>query len=222
MRMNNSWIAAYYPSNLIEDQRIKSLFCLLYDKVIFHFPIAHTGCGGGAGISAEFSDDPLVEAGVLELREEFLLDVVDVDFSPGHPWGTDGVRRYHDLNATGMALICCQKENAIPATDQSDLPLPVSLLRTVEMLPEPPGFQAGALAIQSLDLSLPPLATLNSHDVLEARERLKNELIPFRGCHVRPRAEGAFWHRCRCHHGQPIQGGQGTWLRQMFFLDLLI
>ena len=36
------------------------------------------------------------------------------------------------------------------------------------------------MAIQSLDLALPPFACLNAEDVLEAREKLKNELIPFR------------------------------------------
>jgi len=180
MKTQNQWIAAYYPSDLVEDQRLKSLFCLVYDKVIFHFPIAHTGCGGGVGVSDFYSEDPLVEEGILELREEFLLNEIEADFSPGHPWGTDEeFLRYHDLNVTGMALLCCEKEGAVPATGKANTPIPVSVLKSID-LTRAAGIQAAALAIQSLELALPPFAELKSHDVLEARERLKNELIPFR------------------------------------------
>ena len=72
--MKREWVAAYYPSDLVEDQRLKTLFCLLYDKVVFHFPVTGMACGGGHGISGFYSDDPLVEEGVLDLREELLLD----------------------------------------------------------------------------------------------------------------------------------------------------
>lgn len=178
--MHNQWIAAYYPSDLLEDQRLKTLFCLLYDRVVFHFPIAHTGCGGGWGISDAFSHDPLVQEGVLDLREEFLLNEIDADFSPGHPWGTDEeFEKYHELNVTGMALLCCEKEGAVPATSRPNTPIPVSLLVTGN-LTRAAGLQAAALAMQSLDLALPPFSTLKSHDILEARDKLKDQLIPFR------------------------------------------
>lgn len=178
--MYNEWIAAYYPSDLVDDQRVKTLFCLLYDRVVFHFPVAHMACGGGHGISELYSNDPLVEEGILDLREEFLLDEIDGDFSPGHPWGTDEeFQRYRDLNVTGMALLCCERENAIPATNRPTVPIPISLL-TPRDLSRAAGIQAGALAIQSLNLTLPPFSTLESHDILEARDRLRDQLVPFR------------------------------------------
>jgi len=179
-KMRNEWIAAYYPLDIVEDQRIKTLFCLLFDKVVCHFPIAHTGCGGGCGISSEFSDDPLVDEGVLELREEFLLEEIQGDFSPEHPWGTDEeFQKYFDLNVTGMALICCTKERAVPATHKTDTPIPISVLSALDVN-RAAKIQASALAVQSLDLTMPAFATLESYDILEAREKLKDQLSPFR------------------------------------------
>ena len=75
--MKQEWIAAFYPSDVFEDPRLKTLLCLLYDKVVIHFPITDMACGGGSGISGEFSDDPLVEKGILDLREEVLLDEIE-------------------------------------------------------------------------------------------------------------------------------------------------
>lgn len=177
--MYKEWIAAYYPDDLVDSQQTKSLFCLLYDKVIVHFPIAGTYCGGGCGISEYFSDDPLVEEGVLEFREELLLNEIEQDFSSGF-WGTkEEFRRYCDLNATGMALICCEKEGAVPATDKKDMPLPISLLHSLN-ISRSAHIQAGALALRSIQLTLPAFKTLTSYEVLEVREKLKDELIPFR------------------------------------------
>ena len=127
--MKQDWVAAYYPSDLVENQWVKTLFCLLFDKVVFHFPVSSMACGEGHGISSFYSDDPLVEEGILDLREEILLDEIKGDFTPGHPWGTDAeFQRYHDLNVAGMALLCCEKEGAVPATNNVSTPLPISLL----------------------------------------------------------------------------------------------
>lgn len=178
--MSDEWVAAYYPSDLVEDQRLKTIFCLLFDRVVCHFPIANMGCGGGCGISGAYCDDPLVDEGVLDLREEFLLSEIDCDFSPGHPWGTDEeFGRYHDLNVAGMALNCCQTEGAVPATSNPSAPIPVEML-TRHDVPRDVEAQAAALAIQSLDIALPPLATLRSEEILEARGLLAEQLIPFR------------------------------------------
>jgi hypothetical protein len=178
--MHNEWIAAYYPSDLVEDQGLKTLFCLLYDRVVYHFPVSHMAFCGGHGTSDLFSDDPLVKEGVLDLREEFLLDEIDEDSYPTNSLDTDEeFQRYYDLNVTGMALLCCEKEGAVPATNRPTAPIPISLLRSRD-LSRAAGIQAGALAIQSLDLALPQFSTLESHDILEAREKLKDQLVPFR------------------------------------------
>lgn len=178
--MKQEWTAAYYPSDLVQDQKSRTLFCLLYDKVICHFPVSSMACGGGHGISGEFSDDPLVEAGVIELREEFLLDEIEGDFSPGYYWGTDEeFNRYYELNVTGMALQCYAQEGAIPVTDRERTPIPVSILPSFD-LQRAARVQAGALAIQSVAMVLPAFAELTSNEILEARDRLKEQLLPFR------------------------------------------
>lgn len=177
--MSKKWIAAYYPSSLIENKRTRTLFCLLFDKVILHFPISSMACGGGSGISNDFADDILVDEGVIELREEFLLDEIDIEFT-GDPWGTEEeFNRYYDLNVTGMALQCCGQQNAVPVTDRQDSPLPVSFLPDFN-LKRAANLQAGAIAIQSLDLALPSFSGLESNDIMRARELLKDHLVPFR------------------------------------------
>ena len=61
-----------------------------------------------SGISEFFGDDPLVGAGVLELREEILLPDVEVKFPPGHFWGTEGESdHFVQLQPTAMALNTC-------------------------------------------------------------------------------------------------------------------
>lgn len=174
------WVAAYYPLDLIEDERTKTLFCLLFDKVICHFPYAHTGCGGGAGWSGFYAGDPLVEEGVLELYEEPLLGEIEGEFSDGYPWGTDEeFKIYHDLNSAGMALKYCAKADAIPATDRVGCPVPVSILSQFDPK-RAADIQAAALAIQSVTMAIPAFATLNSEQILEAREVLKDQFAPFR------------------------------------------
>ena len=72
------WKAAYYPKEIIENQRTKTILCLLFDKIVCHFPVQEPPtCGGCSGISDFFSDDPLVKAGILELEEEYLLSGIE-------------------------------------------------------------------------------------------------------------------------------------------------
>ena len=178
--MRREWIAAYYPADVFDDQRLKTVLCLLYDKVVIHFPVSGMACGGGHGISEAFSDDPLVEEGILDLKEEVLIEDIEGDFTPGHPLGSyEELRRYYELNVTGMALRYCQDECAVPVTDQADTPIPISVLGTLD-LEYAARMQASALAIESVSLVLPPFAALNSHEILEAREALKDELGAFR------------------------------------------
>ncbi len=100
-KMRREWIAAFYPSDVFEDPRLKTILCLLYDKVIIHFPITDMACGGGSGISDEYSDDPLVEEGILDLREELLLE--EIEYSCASEDEVKGAN-FFDLNITGMAL----------------------------------------------------------------------------------------------------------------------
>jgi len=45
MELVMEWIAAYYPSEFLDNKRTKTILSLLFDKVILHFPIAYIGCG---------------------------------------------------------------------------------------------------------------------------------------------------------------------------------
>jgi len=178
--MKQKWTAAYYPSDMMDDQRTKTIFCLVFDKVICHFPASGMTCGGGNPGVEIYSEDPLVDEEVLDLREEILLDEIEMEFSPGHAWGTDAeFQKYYELNVTGMALRCFAQEGAVPVTDKKDAPIPVSVLPSFD-LKRAAKVQAGTLAIQSVDLVLPAFAQLDSHQILEARERLKEQLVPFR------------------------------------------
>lgn len=177
---NQQWIAAYYPSELFKDDRAKTLASLLFDKIICHFPIAHTGCGGGVGISDFYSDDLLIQEGVIELREEFFVPEVDVKFTPGHAWGTeDEFNRYLELNITAMALECCKADGAVPVTDVRDAPIPAFALERLN-ISRASRLQASAVALQSLDLALPPFSPLSSEEILAARLKLRDELQAFR------------------------------------------
>ncbi|BBD09764.1 hypothetical protein [Desulfovibrio ferrophilus] len=178
--MSQEWVAASYPLDILEDQRLKTLFCLLFDRVVLHFPIAHTGCGGGWGITGEF-EDPLIHEGVIDLREEFFLDEIIATEYPSSYVGLEDeeFERYFDLNVAGMALKCCSEEGAVPATWKIETPVPLYMLAKFNVN-SCADLQASALAIQSLDLTLPSFSTLNSYDILEARELLKDQLGPFR------------------------------------------
>lgn len=177
---DSKWVAAYYPSEFLHDDRAKTIACLLFDKVVCHLPIANMACGGGAGFSDFFSDDPLVEEGVIELREEYLISEVEADFSEGMPWGTDEeFNRYFCLNVTAMALRCCGSEGYVPVTDSPDVSIPACYVDKIETK-RASYLQAGTTAMQSLDLLIPAFATLQPEEILEVRERLRNELEPFR------------------------------------------
>jgi hypothetical protein len=177
----DQWAAAYYPTSEISNPRLKTIMCLLFEKVILHFPIAHTGCGGGAGISnIVLEDSALVEAGVLQPREELLIPGVEVDFSPGHYWGTpEEFEKFYRLQITAMTMEVCSNDNLVPVADDADWPIPASLLENIDLLRCAP-LQASALAIESLEIALPKLADVPDEDILKAREELSDQLIPFR------------------------------------------
>ncbi|MEW6411663.1 MAG: hypothetical protein AB1483_04215 [Candidatus Zixiibacteriota bacterium] len=178
--MKEGWIGAYYPSDLVNDQRLKTVLCLIYDKVVVHFALGGMACGGGHGMTEMFSSDPLVQEGVLDLREEYPLDDIEDDFRRQFPSLEEvELDKIWDFHVTGMALKCCVVEGAVPVTDKVDAPLPLSVLTQVDIR-RAAAFQASALAVQSLELILPAFATLSSQDILETRESLRDQLTPFR------------------------------------------
>ncbi len=64
-------------------------------------------------------------------------------------------------------------------TDKANTPVPISVLTQLD-IEYASSIQASALAVQSLDLLLPDFASLTSYEILEVREKLKDQLTPFR------------------------------------------
>jgi hypothetical protein len=182
MEMNHQlWSAAYYPFDMIENQHSKTIICLLFDKIVCHFPVADSACGGGHGMSgALYGDNALVNAGVIELREETLLDEIHTDFSPEFYWGTEEeFELYSKLQITAMSLNDCIQNGSVPLTDIADSPVPVSMLEKID-LKRFAQLQASALAIQSLKIALPPFKEISDEEILEARDKLKEQLVSLR------------------------------------------
>lgn len=177
----SEWIGAYYPYDMINNQRSKAILCLLFDKVICYFPVSSMACGGGHGLSEDlYGEDLLVKENVIELREETLLSEVDVEFSPGHYWGTDEeFSLYHRLQITAMALHESINSNIVPLTDEYFSPIPANILGEIDTK-RFSRLQASSLAIHSMNFVIPPMNKICDEDILEVREKLKNELIPFR------------------------------------------
>jgi len=163
------WKAAYYPKEIIENQRTKTILCLLFDKIIYHFPVSDMACGGGSGISDIFSDDPLVKAGIIELEEETLLPEINVERFDD----------YVDLQVTAMALQKCHQESVVPVTDNPNFRIPAFILSKNNILRNAK-FQAASIAISSIEIVLPPIGEIEDEDILRLREDLSDELTPFR------------------------------------------
>src|ERR1039458_5545430 len=105
------WIGAYYPEVMFENERAKALACLIFDKIICHFPVADQTCGSGAGWSEDFAgEDPYVKEGIIELVEEFLHEDVETNF-----WSTkEKLTHSLKMQVTSMAIKSSQEEGAIP------------------------------------------------------------------------------------------------------------
>lgn len=173
--MSEQWIAAYYPSELISNPHSRAIMGLLFDKIVCHFPVSGMSCGGGSGVyDILLEDDALYEAGILEPREETLYSDIGANLS----WN-DEFEKYQRLQITAMTMDMCRVDNIVPVTDDPSWPIPASLLQNFD-LPRFAHLQASALAIQSLKIALPPIATLSDLDILKAREELIEQLIPFR------------------------------------------
>ena len=178
---NQQWTAAYYPYPMVENQHSKTIICLLFDKLICHFPVADMACGGGHGMSDDlFGDSPLVQSGVIELREETLLDEIPCDFTPGFYWGTPEENAlYRQLQITTMSINECMNSGNVPVTDVAATPIPATVLEQMD-IKRFARLQATALAIQSLKVALPPFKEISDDEILEARDKLKEQLISLR------------------------------------------
>lgn len=180
IELAKKWIGAYYPDAEVKDQRSKAILCLLFDKIICHFPIADMACGGGDGMSAPLCDNPLVEEGVIEIKEEILLPGIEPKSTPENYWGNDeDFNKFVDLQTTAMALNACDQYNAVPVTDNPNCPVPISSAKEVNFL-RFTNLQAAALAMKSLDIVIPSIADITDEDILKARDELCEQLIPFR------------------------------------------
>jgi hypothetical protein len=179
---SNLWKGVYYPEEFVNNKHTRTLLCLLFDKVICHFPVSYMSCGGGHGMSQDlFGENLLVKAGVMELEEEFLLDEVDKlvddwEFKGGWPKDFD---KYVNLQVAGMAVMKCQDKTFVPVTDNSKFQVPTLILNQFD-LTRNARLQAVAAAIASLEIILPPIVGLEDEDILRLREELQEELIPFR------------------------------------------
>ena len=98
MNKSDLWLGAYYPDSVLSQPRARTILCLLFDRIICNFPITGMDYGGGSGVTEFYKDSPLVEEGVLELREELLLEKIETNFTEGYFWGTEEeFNRYYDL-----------------------------------------------------------------------------------------------------------------------------
>jgi len=176
------WKGVYYPDEFINDKHVKTLLCLLFDKVICHFPVAPMACGGGHGMSEDaFGDSLLVKAGVIELVEEYLLDEVDnmVDDWPSEGGWPKDFGRYVNFQVAAMAMTKCHDSSFVPVTDNPSFKIPALLLNEFDF-ERNAKLQAAAAAIASVEIVLPPITGLEDEDILRLREELAGELIPFR------------------------------------------
>lgn len=175
------WIGVYYPNEYVDNPNSKAIFCLLFDKLICNFPVADFACGGGRGLSEIYDDDPLVKEGIIEVREEILLPEVENNFTPGLYWGTEEeFDKYRLAQVTTMALEATKKNNGmVPVTDSCNWHVPNSVFSEYNFK-RYALFQAAALAINSIEISLPSIASISEENILEACYKLRDQLIPFR------------------------------------------
>lgn len=161
--------------------RSYAITCLFFDKVVCHFPIFCSPCGQCQG--NPFSDcvaydeyPLLVESGVLDVAQQELVPGVGDDL----PWDSDqGFEEYCKLQVTAMAMDLCSTTGAVPITNSAAWPIPANMLCDLDLF-RSTRIQASALAMQSVEVVLPPFANMTDDGILQLREELKEQLIPFR------------------------------------------
>lgn len=172
------WTAVYYPNSVIEDQRTRTILCLLFDRIICHLPVMDLVCGGGFGMANMLEDnDLLAQNGIIEYTEEILLDEVEM---PEKAWDNQELMwKFSDMQTTVMALKRSVDMSVVPVTDQINYQVPFEVLNN-DLIFKNAKLQAASLAISSIEMVLPQVNELEDSDILELREKLSDELIPFR------------------------------------------
>lgn len=177
------WTAVYYPKEIFNSPRAKTVLCLLFDKVIFNCPVSGMACGGGSALDDHYYGELLIEEGIIEVREEFLICDIGDEF-----YDTD-INQYVDIQITAMALENCAKEFVIPITDDAKFKIPAFIIDEINKLTEidelthiqrNAKMQAAAIALSSIEMGLPPFRNLKDEEIIIAREKLSDELIAFR------------------------------------------
>jgi len=149
---------------------------LLFDEIICHSACADMACGGGWGLLGDIWGDQhgeLVEAGVI------VPDERDLDPNIGYDYYDDNIGTFHRIQVTAIALRTVRKKKAIPVTSDPRWPIPASALTVQDFASDAQG-QAVALATECLNLVLPRFAALSDEEILRAREKLSEHLVPFR------------------------------------------
>lgn len=179
--MGGEWVAAYYPLETVSNPRSRAIMCLLFDRLINYFPISTMTCGGGSGVSdIILENDLLHEHEIIEAREEYLIGDIELESTSESAWGTrEEFDRYIRLQVTAMAAEAFAEEGVVPVTDDTNFHVPASLIEHID-LSRHANMQAAILAMKSLEVVLPAFAQLSDEELLEAREKLKEHLVPFR------------------------------------------
>lgn len=171
---NDLWTAVYYPKEAIENQHSKAILCLLFDKVICHIPFVPMPCGYGQFMRDYSTDNGiLADEDVIEYcqTESVIENEDDID--------SQGIDSYVDLQITTMALERCKEDAAVPVTDKPSIKIPASIIEEIDILRNAK-LQATVIAVSSVEMVLPPINELSEEDILIAREKLSDQLIPFR------------------------------------------
>lgn len=170
------WSAVYYPDPFIEDRRTLTTMSLLFDQIICHSVCSDMACGGGSGMMGDMWHDDggeLVDAGVVLLDEQVL------DPNIGFQYYESDFDTFYLMQVTAVVVNTVREKRAIPVASQSAWPIPAAVLAAPDFASDAQG-QAVALATECLSLVLPRFAALSNEDILEAREKLAEHLVPFR------------------------------------------
>ena len=171
-------IGVFYPDDLPKNRHELTTMCLLFDQIMFHGITGGMACGGGYGMLGDIWNDAydaeeLIDAGVILLEEE------DQDGITGGEFYEKDFGKYYQIQVTINALRKSEEQNAIPFTTKADLNLPLEIINP-QIFKDEALFQSIPLSQASLDLVLPNFKAMSNQEILEARDKLEEHLIPFR------------------------------------------
>jgi hypothetical protein len=189
--------AVYYPDVVIENKSALATFCLYFDEVhcvpffplyeskktnlkdfqiILPFPVE------GDEISSFLVDNGPLEDEVLFYKRDIidkivhgetsesaeLSDLAGIVFRQGHP-------NMHSIVRFCVIGILAEKLGWMPVGDKSDIPIPVP-----EEISSLSDLLSSTSREECFSFLLPVCLPVSSKDILEARNNLNDELLPFR------------------------------------------